>query len=128
MVKLLLLLGAFALAAVALTVPAANSFGGDSGSYLCYSKFQVDPGFWPRDDEMPRVNDSATDMMAQGYWSPYAETSIPTGTKVGSYYLDCNLPSTMKPTGDFVLQDGGLLVHPTDTWMATHPGYYPAAA
>jgi hypothetical protein len=125
MMKRLLLVCAFALSVVALT--ASTAVAHDSGSYLCYSKFQVDPGFWPADDEMPRVNDSATDVMAAGYWSPYAETSIPTETKIGSYYLLCNLPSTMKPTGDFVLQDGGLLVHPTDTWMATHPGYYPAA-
>jgi len=55
---------------------------------------------------MPRVNDDAADLMAAGYWSPYAETSIPTGTQAGSYYLLCNLPSSMKLTGQIVGQGG----------------------
>src|SRR6516225_3424123 len=105
MVKRLLVLAVLALAGVVLAVvPAANAH--TSGNYLCYSKFQTDPGYWPVAKHMPRVNDDAADLMAAGYWSPYAETSIPTGTQAGSYYLLCNLPSSMKLTGQIVGQGG----------------------
>ena len=46
MVKRLLVLAVLALAGVVLAVvPAANAH--TSGNYLCYSKFQTDPGYWP---------------------------------------------------------------------------------
>jgi hypothetical protein len=125
MVKRLLLLAVVALAGVVMGVaPAANAH--TSGNYLCYSKFETDPGLWPIAKEMPRVNDDAADVLAAGYWSPYAETSIPTGTMAGSYYLLCNLPSSMKATGQIVGQ-GGEAETPAP-WMSTTPGFYPVAA
>ena len=50
-----------------------------------------------------------------------------TGPRIGDYYLLCNLPASMSPVpGQIVTQKG--VLRQTDTWAATHPGYYPAAA
>ena len=125
MFRRLVTLGVIGLAAVGLGAPVAQAHA--TVAFLCYSRFEVDPGVWPLVADAPRVNASAGDLMAAGYWSPFAEKTIPTGTRIGDYYLLCNLPASMSPVpGQIVTQKG--VLRQTDTWAATHPGSYPAAA
>lgn len=74
----------------------AVSFSSGSGSaaappppdsaFLCYSAFQDNPGVW----SMP----VATQLLGQGYWSPYAVPgNVAGGTNIGGYHLTCNLAS-----------------------------------
>ena len=71
------------------------------GAYLCYSKFQVNPGLWPYAANGHR--NTAASLLAAGYWSPYAERSVPTQTKIaGGWYLECNLQSNQLLSPAFV--------------------------
>lgn len=67
-------------------------------AFLCYSRFQVDPGVWPLQKTSYTIHHTASDLVGMGYWSPYAERSTPTATELpGGYYLICNLPAGMRP-------------------------------
>jgi hypothetical protein len=103
---------------------ASGAAGQTSASYLCYSKFQVDPGSWA--ETSTNGNSTVASLMARGYWAPYAETSVPTATKItGGYYLICNLPASLKPVaGTWISQKGEKT---TVSSFATQPGYYPLA-
>lgn len=106
-----------------------------TSAFLCYSKFQVDPGVWPIYRTSYRVHDTAADLLAQGYWAPYAETGVPTATRItGGYYLTCSLPASMQSVGaqsgsatapQLVSQKGNLVAESSK--LAGVPGYYPLA-
>jgi hypothetical protein len=82
-------------------------------SFLCYSKFQIDPGTW--------LTSEAAALLAQGYWLPYAEKTTPTGTAIGNgYYLSCQ---QFTATGNIVNADG--LNLGANTSLKNIPGYYP---
>jgi hypothetical protein len=67
-------------------------------AFLCYSKFEVDPGVWPLAKTSSSIHDTASALLGTGYWSPFAEKSVPTRTELpGGYYLICNLPARMSP-------------------------------
>jgi hypothetical protein len=82
-------------------------------AFLCYSRFQIDPGSW--------LTSEAAALIAQGYWLPYAEKTVATGTAIGSgYYLSCQ---QFAATGNIVNADGVNLGQ--STGLANAPGYYP---
>jgi len=84
--------------------------------FLCYSKFQVDPGVWP-----PEV---AAQLLAEGYYYPVAVPgNVPGGTNIGNYHLVCN--GKAAASGDVVNQNG--LVMPAEAAGDTL-GYYPLGA
>lgn len=109
-----------------------------SVAFLCYSRFQVDPGVWPLEKTSYTIHDTASTLLGMGYWSPFAERSMPTRTELpGGYYLDCNLPAGMTPvvgtlpkqsaaSPELVTQKGGLV--PMTRKYAGEPGLYPLAA
>ena len=96
-----------------------------TAAFLCYSKLQVDPGSWAL-TSTNSANHTAASLLAFGYWSPYAETSVPTATKIsGGYYLICNLPANMTAVaGTMISQKGATITNPS---FAGQPGYYPLA-
>jgi hypothetical protein len=88
--------------------------------FLCYSKFQGDPSVWP----MP----TATKLMGEGYWQPYAVAGHAAGgTNVGTtahpYHLVCNLSGSQATTGQYVDNDGELI----PSVFAGVPGIYAVA-
>jgi hypothetical protein len=48
------------------------------------------------------------DTFATGAWSPYAETSVPTGVQVGNYYLTCTQWTNWTQVGTYALGNGQL--------------------
>jgi hypothetical protein len=71
------------------TTPDSSSAGstsapeGEENVFLCYSKFQVDPGTWSLTQ--------ATQLVAGGgYWKPSAVFGGASSTKVGLFNLTCN--------------------------------------
>jgi hypothetical protein len=80
------------------------------GVFLCYSKFQTEPGVWPQDQAM--------DLLAEGYWPPVAVAgNVEGGPNVGAYHLVCN--ATGAPTGKVVNENGEVLDgSPTDGYYA----------
>lgn len=97
-------------------------------AFLCYSKYQVDPGAWPIAKTGPSIHDTAADLLAQGYWSPYAETSVPTQTQIADgYYLICNLPSGLGSTQGMLVTRKGAVIHMSPK-LVGEPGLYPEAA
>jgi hypothetical protein len=107
-------------------------------AFLCYSKFEVDPGVWPLAKTSSSIHDTASALLGTGYWSPFAEKSVPTRTELpGGYYLICNLPARMSPvigtlpkqstpSPELITQRGGLI--PMTRKYAGEPGLYPLAA
>jgi len=88
--------------------------------FLCYSKFQVDPGTWGADQ--------APELMSEGYWAPMAMTgNVFGGTNIGDYHLVCNAPSTAlvfassSDEDSYIGADGTLV----GTAVAGMAGYYP---
>jgi hypothetical protein len=134
---LLALAAGLTLAGVAASEASAqsNSFK-TTVAFLCYSKFEVDPGVWA----LQGNRDTASDLLASGsYWSPYAEKTVPTATLLpGGYYLNCNLPAGMipelgtlpkydaTPRPLLLTQKGGLIE--MSPKYAGEPGLYPVAA
>jgi hypothetical protein len=118
---------------------ATASQAGARTAFLCYSKWQVDPGVWTFKTS-PRGID-AKSLYAQGYWSPYAEKSVPTKTILpGGWYLLCNLgqpavtPTTLQVTSSTYIDNLGRVWTPENPWYrAIFPtgtgkaGYYPVA-
>lgn len=81
--------------------------------FLCYSKFQVDPGAWPVSQ--------AESLMGSGYWEPAAVSGTVTGgTNIGGFHLVCNPAASAAPDGSYVGGDGTIVQGPD--WGA---GYYP---
>ncbi|HKI91718.1 MAG TPA: hypothetical protein VJ986_05425 [Gaiellaceae bacterium] len=109
-------------------VGASTALAGSSGAFLCYSKWEVNPGFyrWPLADTL----------YSKGFWSPYVEQSVPTATKVAGGYLLCNLQppaatTTLKPVTGMVEDLAGyaenvdnVKIFPSRTPTA---GWYPEA-
>jgi hypothetical protein len=56
---------------------------GEEGIFLCYSKFQVDPGVWT-------FSTAQTLLAGGGYWKPYAVLGPGSSTHMGYYSLVCN--------------------------------------
>ena len=88
--------------------------------FLCYSKFQVDPGTWSANQ--------APELMNEGYWSPMAMIgNLDGATNVGAYHLVCNVASTAlvfasSSDGDLYIGADGTGVSGAAAGMA---GYYP---
>ena len=81
--------------------------------FLCYSKFQVEPGHW--------APDQAADLLAAGYWYPNAVPgNVDGGTNLGDYHLVCNAPGT--PTGDYLNLNGEVV---SKDVADDNLGYYP---
>jgi hypothetical protein len=72
------------------------------GVFLCYSKFQADPGIW-RGPE-------ATTLSAGGYWRPYAIPGTRSSTRLGAFALVCNLPPNAILSDRESVDDGGSII------------------
>ena len=84
--------------------------------FLCYSKFQVDPGVW--------APDIARKLLAAGYYLPTAvKGNVAGGTNIGGYHLVCNAPAAT--TGEVVNENG--MVFP-GAFAGDTLGYYPLGA
>jgi hypothetical protein len=117
-----------AAALLAIYASVAAAAGPPNNSYLCYSKFQVDPGVWS--DSPSGLNGglggnvSSSALLKLGYWSPFAEKSTPTNTKLlNGWYLHCNPPGA--PTGAPTAIVGGAGEIVGELSLAGLPGYYP---
>jgi len=86
---------------------------------LCYSLFQIDPGYW--------FQPQAAELFALGYWQPYAVKANIGSTVLGDYHIICNLPPGYAVTTPAAwVIDGGLVV---DVTVGTPPlGYARIAA
>lgn len=84
------------------------------GVFLCYSRFQVDPGVWPAT--------VAPALFAGGYWQPYAILGTRSSTRLGAYSLVCNPPASAVISGRETVDSGGAVI--TDTRAL---GLYPIA-
>jgi hypothetical protein len=81
--------------------------------FLCYSKFQVDPGVWPVSQ--------AQALILSGYWEPSAVSGmVGGGTNIGSFHLVCNPPASSTTDGSYVGADGSVSATGADV-----AGYYP---
>jgi hypothetical protein len=105
-------------------VAAANPFAHSSSVYLCYSKYEQDGG-------MVVDANAASDALKSGMWAPSAvKGNLPDGPgveNVGAYHLSCNPDPSLKPTGNYVDNNGQVL----DTAYAAIAGYvgvYPVVA
>jgi hypothetical protein len=94
------------------TTPAADAASaaarGQEGIFLCYSKFQVDPGAWD-------YSQASQLLAGGGYWRPSAVLgSTGSSTTLGAYTLVCNpggatsASTTVAPT--LAVEGGGSLV------------------
>jgi len=64
--------------------------------FLCYSKWQVEPGVWSFDTAKSLMDGG-------GYWMPYAvPDTVPYGTNIGGYHLVCNIASTQSVNGSML--------------------------
>jgi hypothetical protein len=122
------LVAALVVAAAFLGIVAAASAAGPPGnSYLCYSKLQVDPGVWSDAPGNVGGDTSSEQLMALGYWKPFAEKTTPTATLLpGGWYLDCNPAEATTQSGGTMSIVGGSGELVTDATLASDPGYYPA--
>jgi hypothetical protein len=87
------------------TLPGAASPAQDN-TFLCYSKFEQDSG-------MVVPTDLVGQFLQGGFWKPFAiKGTAPSDayTTAGAYYLACNPPASLKPTG-FGVDLGGLDVY-----------------
>ena len=88
--------------------------------FLCYSKFNDEPGVWPVEQ--------AADLIDEGYWSPAAmDGTVAGGTNIGAYHLVCNPPSVngklgVTPSIDTYVGGAGEVVGNAADGL---PGYYP---
>jgi hypothetical protein len=68
----------------------------ENGVFLCYSKWQVDPGVWP-------WSEAKKLMEGGGYWMPYAVPgNVDFGTNIGDYHLVCNIAATQSVSGSML--------------------------
>ena len=118
-----------AAALLAIYASVAAAAGPPNNSYLCYSKFQVDPGVWSDSPSGFKGglggNVSSSALLKLGYWSPFAEKSTPTKTKLlGGWYLHCNPPgATLAGAPTAIVGGAGETVG--NMSLAVLPGYYP---
>jgi hypothetical protein len=90
--------------------------------FLCYSKFNDDPGVWPAEQ--------AQSLIDEGYWSPTAmDGTIEGGTNIGGFHLTCNPPAldgklAATPSSQVYVGGAGEIV---ETDANGVPGYYPYA-
>jgi hypothetical protein len=83
---------------------AGSEAQGSESIYLCYSKFQVDPGAWT-------YGEAAQLLAGGGYWKPSAVFGGASSTKAGLFSLACNpggataAATTVTPT--LGVQSGG---------------------
>jgi hypothetical protein len=69
----------------------------EQNQFLCYSRFQVDPGVWD--------SSQASTLLGNGYWIPDAVQGDTLGSQTvlaGGYALVCNPPSGYTPTGNYI--------------------------
>jgi hypothetical protein len=71
------------------------------GIFLCYSRWQVDPGVWGIDQ--------ARDLLAEGYWKPVAVAGIASATRLGAYSLVCNPDKQAASAPGTGVDDGGMV-------------------
>jgi len=70
--------------------------------FLCYSKFEVDPGVWPVSQ--------AQALLESGYWEPSAVSgTVGGGTNIGSFHLVCNPPASSVSDGLYIGADGSMI-------------------
>jgi len=82
--------------------------------FLCYSKFEVDPGVWPVGQ--------AEALLESGYWKPSAVSGMVDGaTNIGSFHLVCNPPASSVSDGSYIGGDGSMIAG-ADAGVA---GFYP---
>jgi hypothetical protein len=86
------------------------------GVFLCYSRFQNDPGVWLAPDALP--------LSAGGYWRPYAVRGDASSTRLGPFSLVCNVPAGMAVSDRDFVDDSGAIV--TDV-RTPQLGLYPLA-
>jgi len=92
----------------------------ENNVFLCYSKWQVDPGVWPLSE--------ARALFGSGYWRPFALRGSYSKTRPGGgeFTLACNLPAGMsvrEPSG--TIDNGGVLY--TNSPFVSGLGFYPIA-
>jgi hypothetical protein len=73
--------------------------GSPDGIFLCYSRYQVDPGVWGLD--------AAPGLLAGGYWKPVAVAGIQSATRLGAYSLVCNPDKQAASAPAAAVDDGG---------------------
>ena len=84
------------------------------GAFLCYSRFQVDPGVWPEKE--------AAALLANGYWRPTAVPGAVSATRLGPYSLVCNPPNVARVVEHGFVDDGGVrLAGVGDPWLGLYP-------
>lgn len=128
MVKRMLALGAAGLALSGVLAAGAGASARTTLVFLCYSKFQTDPGVWSTARTGPPIHETASDLLAQGYWSPFAERSVPTKTAIANgYFLICNLPSGLGPVPRMLVTRKGDVINLSPK-LVGETGLYPEAA
>jgi hypothetical protein len=75
--------------------------GSPDGIFLCYSRYQVDPGVWGID--------LAPGLLAGGYWKPVAVAGIQSATRLGAYSLVCNPDKQAASAPAAAVDDGGVV-------------------
>jgi hypothetical protein len=80
---------------------AASTQGSTDGIFLCYSRWQVDPGVWGIAQ--------AQGLLAGGYWKPVAVAGIQSATRLGAYSLVCNPDKQAASAPAAAVDDGGVV-------------------
>src|SRR3954451_20761465 len=83
------------------------------GVFLCYSKFQVDPGVWPATD--------APSLVAGGYWQPDAVLGKSSAPRFGAYSLVCNPPAGAVVSARESVDSGGAVITGTRGGLGLYP-------
>lgn len=73
---------------------------GEEGIFLCYSKFQVDPGVWS-------YSEAQALLAGGGYWKPYAVLGGASSTHLGWYSLMCNPGKVTASVPTAAVEGGG---------------------
>jgi hypothetical protein len=79
----------------------------EEGIFLCYSKWQVDPGVWT-------ASEAQLLLLTGEYWKPYAVLGAGTSTQLGAYSLNCNPGKVTASASTSAVQGGG--------WVVGDPG------
>lgn len=92
----------------------------ENNVFLCYSKWQVDPGVWPLS--------AARTLFDSGYWQPFALQGSYSKTRPGGgeFTLACNLPAGMAAPGSGSAIDSGGVIYPNPPYVSGL-GFYPIA-
>src|SRR2546430_1909095 len=96
--------------------------------YTTLFRSQTDPGVWVDSPSNKGGDVSVAQLVALGYWVPFAEKSTPTNTLIpGGWYLNCNPAGATTQSGAATTIIGGAGETVTDPTLAGLPGYYPTA-